>query len=365
MQIGLVIYEDLHSRSGGYLYDRQLVREIERLGEKVEVISIPKRSYPRQLLDNFSREIMALLTEKPFDVLLQDELNHPSLFLINRRLKRLKPTLLVGIVHHLRSNEVSWFKNFYRLVERRYLKTLDGVIYNSPTTKKSVETLVELPGVVALPGGDHLLPGITETIIHRRTHKPGPLNITFIGNIIPRKGLDTLLHGLARLPQENFRLYVAGDKTTDARYSQKMVHLARVSGIERNTKFLGYCSESELHSLLRDSHLLVVPSQYEGFGIVYLEAMGFGLPPVASAAGGAGDLIQDKKNGFLLEPGDTQGLASILQILYEDRVLLASLSGAALRTYKEHPTWSDCSNAVLNFLNEQQSDPASRITHKI
>ncbi|MFC2026070.1 glycosyltransferase family 4 protein, partial [Chloroflexota bacterium] len=332
--------------------------ELKRLGDEVEVISLPSHSYPRHLLDNFSQELLTRITAVPFDVLLQDELNHPSLFLINRRLKRLVPTLLVAIVHHLRSSEVSRLNWFYRLIEGSYLKTLDGAIYNSPSTKESVESFRQLPGLVALPGGDHLTPDITVAMINRRSHQPGPLNVLFIGNIIPRKGLETLLKALARLPRENYSLTIAGDLETNIHYSQKIVQLSGVLGIEGNTTFLGYCSSHELSTLIKNGHLLVVPSQYEGFGIVYLEAMGFGIPPVASAAGGAGYLIRHGNNGFLLQTGDVQGLTDILQSVYRDRELLARLSLAAYHTYKDHPTWSCSGKSVRNFLRELQADTA-------
>jgi glycosyltransferase involved in cell wall biosynthesis len=170
--------------------------------------------------------------------------------------------------------------------------------------------------------------------------------------------LETLLKALARLPRENYSLTIAGDLETDIQYSQKMVQLSGVLGIERNTTFLGYCPSYELSTLMKNGHLLVVPSQYEGFGIVYLETMGFGIPPVASAAGGAGHLVRHGKNGFLLQTGDVQGLTDILQSVYHDRDLLARLSLAAYRTYEDHPTWSCSGKSVWNFLRELQVDTA-------
>ena len=287
MRLGLLIYGDLDTRSGGYLYDRQLVQALEAAGDQVAVISLPPRNYPRHLLDNFSTDLLTRLISANCDVLLQDELNHPSLFLINRRLKRMVSTPLVAIVHHLRSNETSRLCRLYRLIEGSYLKGLDGAIYNSPSTQQTVEALVTMPGVVALPGCDHLDPEISDEQIISRAHYPGALKIIFIGNLIPRKGLDTLLRALAHLPLQKWSLMVIGNPEIDMRYSRAMVRLCADLGIEGQVHFLGYRSSREVTALLEDGHLLAVPSQYEGFGIVYLEAMGYGLPPLASAAGGA------------------------------------------------------------------------------
>ena len=356
MRLGLLIYGDLDTRSGGYLYDRQLVQALEAAGDQVAVISLPPRNYPRHLLDNFSTDLLTRLISANCDVLLQDELNHPSLFLINRRLKRMVSTPLVAIVHHLRSNETSRLRRFYRLIEGSYLKGLDGAIYNSPSTQQTVEALVTIPGVVALPGCDHLDASITDDEIVSRVRQPGPLKVIFIGNLIPRKGLDTLLRALAHLPLQTWSLMVIGNPEIDMRYSRAMVRLCADLGIEGQVHFLGYRSSREVTALLEDGHLLAVPSQDEGFGIVYLEAMGYGLPPLASAAGGAKDLIRHGENGYLVQPGDVEGLVALLQKLHNDRDHLTHLSLAARCTYASHPSWSQSAALVRSFLKNLPQD---------
>ncbi len=99
---------------------------------------------------------------------------------------------------------------------------------------------------------------------------------------------------------------------------------------------------------MQESHLLVTPSSYEGFGIVYLEAMGFGLPAIGGRAGGAGEVITPGENGFLIQPGDAAWLAEILEQLAADRERLAQMGAAALKRYAAHPTWEEtCSNIRL------------------
>ena len=88
MRIGLIIYGSLETLTGGYLYDRLLVDHLRRQGDQVDIISLPWRTYGRHLGDNFSRDLWRRLRHAPFDALLQDELNHPSLFWLNRRLRR-------------------------------------------------------------------------------------------------------------------------------------------------------------------------------------------------------------------------------------------------------------------------------------
>ncbi|HEY4693708.1 MAG TPA: hypothetical protein VIH16_09740, partial [Bellilinea sp.] len=126
MRIGLVIYGSLDTLSGGYLYDRKLVEYLRSQGDAVEIVSLPVTSYAGAIAQNASRTIRQNLTDLNVDVMLQDELNHPSLFWLNGWLRPRVNYPLIGIVHHLRSSEnhPGYLRSFYRAVERRYLKSL-------------------------------------------------------------------------------------------------------------------------------------------------------------------------------------------------------------------------------------------------
>jgi glycosyltransferase involved in cell wall biosynthesis len=108
--------------------------------------------------------------------------------------------------------------------------------------------------------------------------------------------------------------------------------------------------DDALAQLLADSHVLVVPSTYEGFGIVYLEGMGFGLPAIATTAGAAHEIITDGQDGYLVLPNDPEALAARLRRLHADRALLAQLGRNALQRYAVHPTWADSMARIRGFL---------------
>jgi glycosyltransferase involved in cell wall biosynthesis len=120
--------------------------------------------------------------------------------------------------------------------------------------------------------------------------------------------------------------------------------------LEKNVRLAGTLPPLQLAELLVGSDLLVVPSYYEGFGIVYLEGMGFGIPSVATTAGGAGELVRDGENGYLIDPGDVRSLIQILQRIMSDRDRLRALSLGALRTYHDHPTWGEGVGQARDFL---------------
>jgi glycosyltransferase involved in cell wall biosynthesis len=120
--------------------------------------------------------------------------------------------------------------------------------------------------------------------------------------------------------------------------------------IGRRVDFCGRLGEAELARQMAASHVLVVPSTYEGFGIAYLEGMGFGLPAIATTSGGASEIITPGVDGFLLPPGDPLALADCLSLLMNDRQRLLEMSLAARRRYLAHPTWEDTGRSIRDFL---------------
>ena len=105
--------------------------------------------------------------------------------------------------------------------------------------------------------------------------------------------------------------------------------------------------------MLKQAHVLVVPSSYEGFGIVYLEGMAFGLPAIGTTAGAASEIIADSETGYLIAPDDAKTLAARLALLANDRDLLARMSVNALRRYEAQPKWEQTAGQIREFLFER------------
>lgn len=357
MRFGLVIYGSLENLSGGYLYDRNLVAYLRSQGDAVEVISLPWQNYPQHLGHNFLPELRRRLAGLQVDVLLQDELNHPSLFVLNGWLRPRVRYALVSIVHHLRSSErhprpLLWL---YRRVEQAYLRRVDGFIFNSLTTRQTVQKLRPGPlsGVIAYPAGDRFKERLGLEQITARAHAPGPLRLLFVGNLIPRKGFGLLVQALRRLPPSAWQLQVAGRLDADPQYARRVFQWVQAAGLAPRVQFLGPLRVEQLAQAYRHNQVLVVPSSYEGFGIVYLEAMGFGLVPVATTRGAAGEIITPGENGFLVAPEQPEALAVVLERLLRDRDTLAVLSLAAWRRFDEFPTWQESAAAARHYLIQE------------
>jgi len=359
MRVALIIYGGLDTLSGGYLYDRKLVAHLRDQGDIVEIVSLPRTNYLFHLAHNLSPRLRRRLVRLDADVLVQDELNHPSLFALNSYLHRHINYPIVSIVHHARSTEgyPAWQNAFYSWVERRYLSSVDGFIYNSQTTQQLVEQFLmntdapNLPDIVAYPGGDRFDPLISNEEIKLRVHDE-LLRVVFLGNLIPRKGLHILLDALVQLPASHWDLTVIGSQQAHPSYAQVLKRQVARGRLAERVHFVGALSDLELTNCLRASHLLVMPSSYEGYGIAYSEAMSFGLPTIGTTAGAAWEIITHGHNGFLIAPGDVTALRGHLAELAQNRQRLLEMSVAARARYRSLPTWSESLERIRAFLAE-------------
>jgi glycosyltransferase involved in cell wall biosynthesis len=344
MHIGLVIYGSLDTLSGGYLYDRKLVEYLRSQGDSVEIISLPWRNYIAHLTDNFSFQL-----PKNLDVLIQDELNHPSLIAANQGKH---PYPVISLVHHLRCSELrpNWQNDFYRMIEKKYLESVDGFIFNSKTTGQVVNSITgnTKPSVIAYPPTDRFGAPLSDDEIYDRA-KLGTLRILFLGNVLYRKGLHTLLEAVKGL-RSKVKVDVVGSLTVEPAYTRLMQELIAKHDLSSLIHLHGPLDKEPLIEKFKQAHVLVVPSSYEGFGIVYLEGMGFGLPAIGTSAGAAGEIIEHEKTGCLIQPDDSRALAEILKSLAEDRELLTRLSLNARERYLRQPAWAETAGNIRNFL---------------
>lgn len=365
MRLGLVIYGSLDTLSGGYLYDRKLVEYLRAQGDTVEIISLPWRNYAAHLTDNFSFRLWNSKTKKHpqgtravglqrFDILIQDELNHPSLIATNSG-KYSSP--IISLVHHLRCSELrpKWQNGLYRVVEKKYLQGVNGFIFNSQTTKGVVNSLIgnNKPSVVAYPPTDRFGEAISEEEISERATSD-ELKILFLGNVIGRKGLQTLLNALLILHAKRLSFIldmdIVGSLITDPTYAKQMQEFVTVNGLSSIVHFHSALDNELLKQKLQQAHVLIVPSSYEGFGIVYLEGMAFGLPAIGTTSGAAGEIIEHGKTGYLIEPNDSATLATRISQLASDRNLLTELSLNARKRYIQQPSWNETAGQIRAFL---------------
>ena len=154
--------------------------------------------------------------------------------------------------------------------------------------------------------------------------------LLFVGRCYPRqKGLEYLVKALPFLrSRESIRLTIVGEDWGGVAMLQS---LARALGVERQIAFRGALPRDEVIQAYASADIFVLPSLFEPFGIVLLEAMAAGLPVVASEVGGIVDVVADGKTGLLVPPGKPLALAAGLEQLISDSSLRARMAEEARR----------------------------------
>jgi len=150
----------------------------------------------------------------------------------------------------------------------------------------------------------------------------------FVGRIDPdQKGLDTLVRAMALLPRSfPLRIRLVGE---DWGGTEPLRSLAQRLGVADRLTFVGKLERQALLQEYARAQFLVLPSLFEPFGIVLLEAMAAGLPVIASRVGGIPEIVQDGETGLLVEPGNPGALAESLLRLGNNERLRGSMGRAA------------------------------------
>jgi glycosyltransferase involved in cell wall biosynthesis len=165
----------------------------------------------------------------------------------------------------------------------------------------------------------------------------GPM-LLFAGRLAVNKRLEHVIELMPELLREFPGLTfcaVGEDQGMLREYRQA----AAKAGVEEHVKFLGHVPADELVDAYRACDAFVLPSDYEAFGIVLLEAMACGKAVVATRVGGVPDIVADRQTGLLVPYGDRPALLRALASVLGDRALARELGGAARRAVGEKFDW--------------------------
>lgn len=258
---------------------------------------------------------------------------------VKEKLSELKPDIIVCMeynptsiqaMHWCRKNKIpfiSWTDgtpnsekniNFLQKLSRRYIiKNADAFVASS--TKSKEQQLY-----YGAKEDRIFISFLTEDVgCFQKTRRPKKHGqIVCVGSLIYRKGIDLLLDAVGKI-SEQYHLILAGDGPEKGRLEEQIKKL----GLEERVTFAGFLNKEELCRLYAESEIFVLTTREDCFALVILEAIAAGLPVVCSRyADGVFDLIEDKKNGFIVNPYDKMEVAEALQMLLNSSELRTRMS---------------------------------------
>jgi len=151
-------------------------------------------------------------------------------------------------------------------------------------------------------------------------------NVLYAGQLVEHKGIGLLVEVFKRIAAKDWRLHIAGD-------GELRKTLEELAGQDNRIKFYGNLSSQTLRTLYRQVDVTVVPSLWpEVLGIVILESLACATPVIASSIGGMTEIIKDRYNGLLFEPGNADGLQCLLKLMASNPKLTRRMRSNALRS---------------------------------
>ncbi|HLO83780.1 MAG TPA: glycosyltransferase family 4 protein [Nostocaceae cyanobacterium] len=181
------------------------------------------------------------------------------------------------------------------------------------------------------------------------------INLVFCGRVGQRKGAFDLINAFANLPEakkNSAQLIIAGDGEVEPAQQ-----LASSLNLAEKVTFLGWINSQQRDEILSKADVFILPSYNEGLPMAILEAMGWGLPVIATPVGGIPELVLTNQNGLIVTPGDIQQLSAAIELLIENESLRLSLGTVARQNVEKFDIRNYCqtlANIYRSLSNENK-----------
>ena len=264
---------------------------------------------------------------------------HPSRFLVNIW-DNLKPAIRF----------VSFYKIFFYKLNYLPIKISKKILILTPAEAKPLQdefSHLRSEQLAILPNGITPFKGIDQICLEKHFDSIST-NILFVGRVDdPRKGFGILINSMreiwSKFKRQLIELTVIGLISAKSQYRV-------MADFQNKVRILGVVSETQLSQEYSKSHIFVMPSLYEGFGIPYLEAMSHGSVPIGTNTGGSPFVIKEN-TGILVSSNSVQALTSALIELIENPKKRFNYSKEGLVWSKQFH-WNKIINSLENYYNE-------------
>ena len=220
--------------------------------------------------------------------------------------------------------------------ERHIMANADLLIATTRHERDAINYIykIEPRDVAIIPCGvdTHLFRPLNVEECKKRLGLQNNRVILFVGRIEPLKGLDLLLQAVAQIENpENLRLIIIGGRTENYEEISRLQDLADTLGIKPIIQFKGAMPQDQLPIYYNAADICLLPSYYESFGLVALEAQACATPVIASRVGGLPTIIQDNETGYLISGHCPEPFAEHIEMLLQNKSLRYAMGQAGRR----------------------------------
>ena len=335
-RVAFAVPGSLDTPTGGYAYDKRIIAELRVLGFQVDVIDLGA-TFPNPDANARAAALARLDAVAEGQPIVLDGLAFGVMADEARALREKHP--LVALVHHPLALETGLDAATARALHASELAALactEAVIVTSPQTAEIVCRDFAVPPArvtVARPAVDRPSPSP-----HLRGAS-GDVHLLAVGSITPRKGYDVLMDALGSLKDLGWHLTIVGDTRSDAAFARLMADIVRLDLRER-VALTGGADRTRLEELYASADVFVLASLFEGYGMVFGEAIAHGLPVVATRVGAAQDIVPADA-GLLVPPGDAGAFRHALRQVIAQADMRSAMAAAARKGATRLPQWPD------------------------
>lgn len=346
-----VIPGDIDLPTGGYAYDRRVLARLPAHGVAIEHIRLPG-SFPFPSEADVAATVAAVAGLPQDTVLLIDGLAYGAL--PTAAVEAIRQPI-VALCHHPLALEAGLDDAMQARLKASEIAALGlarHTIATSPMTKRILVTdFAQSEGTVTVaePGTDRA---------QRATGSGGAPHLLAVGSIVPRKGYAVLVEALEALSHLDWRLTIVG-AARDADTLAALETQISASGLGDRITLAGAQTDSELAVTYQSADVFVMPSLFEGYGMVLAEAMARGLPIVCTTGGAAAETAPDAA-ALKVAPGDAAAFGAALGRLLGDAGLRRQMAEASWAAGLMLPTWDDTTKIIAAVLSTSVRAPMTK-----
>lgn len=330
----------LSSKVGFAILDYRVVEKKTYVSNGVRVFRLPiKKIIPHMRPGKYAIEkqvqrIADILEEEKFipDVIVGHWAS-PQMEIVSE-LKKIYSCKTAVILHGLSYITTPGFNT------NKYLKNIDTLGARSVTQAKEIQKILHLskmPIVCNSGVPDEYLDAYNINLDKFKNIKN--LEITYVGRLVNYKNVDATIRALSQIDDVNWKFNIVGDGAERTALEK----LAKESGCGDKIRFWGWVSREEVMKILERTHIFVMISTNEIFGLVYLEAMAASCLTIASKGGGVDGIIMNGENGYLCQEGDDMELLTILRDI--EKKSFGDIANIVRRGYMTAEEYKDSSVA--------------------
>jgi glycosyltransferase involved in cell wall biosynthesis len=377
---------------GQNVYVRQVGEALARLGWKVDMFTRqtsqeqakivqhspncrtirltagPKAFVPRDEIFGYLPQFVQAFRQFQSDLGIKYSIIHTNYWLsawVGMELKKYQPMQQIhtyhslGVVKYQSVKDIPPIASTRLEIEKKCLETAETIVATSPQEEEHIRNFISDKGnIEIIPCGTDIKNFGSISRAKARLSLGIPkysLMVLYVGRFDQRKGIETLVRALGKsiFPGiADIRLVLVGgwrEGESDGREKARIEGIINELGLENYVTFVGAKNHQELPLYYAAANICVVPSHYEPFGLVAIEAMASGTPVIASEVGGLKSTVVHEKTGLLCPPQDEAAFAEAIDRILNDHTWQAYLGQAARQRVETQFSWKGVAYQLDNL----------------